>query len=204
MSGMTLRQRVNPNWPAVFLPGSLGLILVWAFASENRKRWFKRGMWLSGGMSVFLMVLLLLLEPLAGPLAKVGMKPQRRGWQGYPQLVEQISRLNPQADQLIFVGHRFTASQFAFHGPDAKRVHLWNNSGHFLSQFDFFNQPEIGKATLIVVERKKASSSGAIPETLKARLGKVTELDELPMHPARDYPRFKIYLADDLEDWILP
>ena len=203
MSCMAFRQRVNPNWPAAFLPASLGLILVWAFTSDARKRWLKRGIWLAGGMSVFLMVLLILLEPMATSLANMGMKPQRRGWQGYPQLVQTINNLTePAADQLIFVGHRFTASQFAFHGPDPKRVHLWNNSGHFKSQFDFFNAPETGKPVVIVVERKKEKSEGELPNEIRALLGEVRELDELPMHPARDYPRFKIYLADTLKDWI--
>lgn len=202
MSVLALRQRVNPNWPAVFLPGSLGLILLWTRASAIRLRWFRRGLILAGILSLGLMLLLPLLGPLANTFAEWGLQPQRRGWLGYPQLVRQTIETHPQADQIIFVGHRFTASQFAYHGADSKRVHLWKTTSYINNQFDFFNSPEIGKAALIVVELKNANSSGAIPTSLLSRLNNVQAVDELPMHPALDFPKFKIYLADSFEDHI--
>jgi len=202
MSGMAFRQRINPNWPAAFLPACLGLILIWAFNQETRKRWLRLATWVGGAFSAFLMVFLLLLEPLAGPLAKLGLEPQRRGWQGYPELVEQTLAMAPEAEQLVFDGHRFTASQFAFHGADPGTVFLWNEEDHAVSQFDFFPPPGAGRPTLVVVERKKASRDGAIPPKLAAKLRDVEQLGELPMHPVRDYPRFTIYLANDLEAWI--
>lgn len=204
MSALALRQRVNPNWPAVFLPGSLALILLWARAESSRLRWFRRGLWLAGILSLAFMVALPLLEPLAGPLAERGIKPQRRGWIGYPQLVQQTIERHPQADQIIFVGHRFTASQFAYHGPDPKRVHLWNPSQQINNQFDFFNPPEIGKPVLVVIERNKKTSNAEIPEALANRLRNPRPLEELPMHPVREFPTFKIYLADSLEAWMNP
>ncbi len=196
MTAMAIRQRINPNWPAVFMPGTLGLIVYWAFNGEARKVWLKRGIVVAGALSLFLMLVLPLLDPFAESLSHVGIRPQRRGWQGYPQLVEQTMALAPEAEQLIFVGHRFTASQFAFHGDNPKHVRLWNDSERTRSQFDFFGEIEGGKRSLIVVERKKASSDGELPVELAEKLDQVTRLDELPMHPARDYPRFTIYLAN--------
>lgn len=201
MSSMTIRQRVNPNWPAVFLYGSLALILLWATASEQRQRWLTRGIRVAIVMSLALMILLPLLGPLAGPLAKIGLQPQRRGWLGYPQLVEQTMQLAPEAQQLVFVGHRFTASQFAYHGPDPKRVYLWNPTDHFRSQFDFFPAPQTGVPTLIVVEQKKDGWASEIPAELRQRLGSLEPLTDLPMHPVREYPRFHIYLASELNSW---
>jgi hypothetical protein len=52
------------------------------------------------------------------------------------------------------------------------------------------------------VELKNANSSGAIPTSLLSRLNNVQAVDELPMHPALDFPNFKIYLADSFEDRI--
>jgi len=201
MSAMALRQRVNPNWPAVFLYGSLALIILWASATASRQRWLRRGLQVAAIMSLALMILLPLLGPLAGPLSKMGLTPQRRGWLGYPQLVEQTMQLAPEAQQLVFVGHRFTASQFAYHGPDPKRVHLWNNAGFFRSQFDFFPAPKLGLPTLIVVEQKKAGWDYQIPEPLQQQLKSVQPLKDLPMHPVREYPRFHIYLASELNSW---
>ncbi|MGB0184433.1 MAG: hypothetical protein ACPF9Q_03290, partial [Opitutales bacterium] len=163
-----------------------------------------RGLWVAGGLSLGIMIILPLLEPLAAPLAEKGIQPQRRGWLGYPQLVQETTARHPQADQIIFVGHRFTASQFAFHGSDPKRVHLWNPTHLINNQFDFFNPPEIGKPALVIVERKRAESSAAIPPPLAARLKNPRLVDELPMHPVREFPTFKIYLADSLEAWMNP
>ncbi|MGB0289847.1 MAG: ArnT family glycosyltransferase [Opitutales bacterium] len=204
MSALALRQRINPNWPAVFLPGSLGLILLWAHAEASRLRWFHRGLWVAGGLSLGVMIILPMLEPLAAPLAEKGIQPQRRGWLGYPQLVQQTTARYPQADQIIFVGHRFTASQCAFHGSDPKRVHLWNPTHLINNQFDFFNPPELGKPALVIVERKRAESNAAIPPPLAAQLKNPRLVDELPMHPVRKFPTFKIYLADNLEAWMNP
>lgn len=198
MSAMAFRQRVNPNWPAVFLYGSLALIVLWSAQSPGRQRWFRRGIKLGAVMSLALMLLLPLLGPLSGAFAKVGIKPQRRGWLGYPQMVAQCSQLAPGARQLIFVGHRFTASQFAYHGADPRRVHLWNDSGRALSQFDFFPPPLPDQPTLVVVEQKKATSQTSLPESLAGRLQNPRPIGDLPMHPARDYPRFHLYLADSI------
>lgn len=202
MSLLTYRQRINPNWPAAFLPASLALILLWANASALRMVWFKRGIWVAGFLSLGAMIFLSLLEPLAPQLAKLGLPPQKRGWQGYPEMVQQTVQQFPQAEQIIFVGHRFIASQFAFHGSDPKRVHLWNPTQSIQNQFDFFNAPEIGLPTLIVVEREQSDRSGALPEALIPLLKNPEAVNELPMHPHRDYPRYKIYLAESLEDWI--
>ncbi|MGC6425168.1 MAG: ArnT family glycosyltransferase [Lentimonas sp.] len=202
MSAMAFRQRVNPNWPAVFLLGSLGMILVWASSAETRMCWLKRGTKLGAILSACLMIFLLFLEPLSQPLADIGIKPQRRGWQGYPQLVEQVASLPDGADQLMFVGHRFAASHFAFYGADPKRVHLWYEDPTVIhNQFYFFDQPEVGKPILIVVERKRERDEGVIPKKLQAMLLGVELLDEFQMHPARDFPRFQVYRADQLLAW---
>lgn len=202
MSLMAFRQRVNPNWPAAFLFGSLGLILCWGFSSAWRKIWLKRGIAVAAAFNLSLLLLLPLLEPLAQPLAKLGLQPQRRGWQGYPQLVAQIEALSTADEPVIFVGHRFTASQFAFHGPDPKRVHLWNGNPVVIqNQLDFFDPPQVGGPVVIVVERKKAHSTGKIPADLQQRLDVTRPLSELPMHPVRDYPRFQVYHAERLLSW---
>ncbi|RPG82949.1 MAG: hypothetical protein CBC33_009930 [Coraliomargarita sp. TMED73] len=199
MSAMAFRQRINPNWPAVFLYGSLALIVLWSAQNAARTRWFQRGVRVAAVISLGLMILLPLLGPLAGQFAKIGIQPQRRGWLGYPEMVAQCSEMAPTAKQLLFVGHRFTASQFAYHGSEPKSVYLWNNSGKTRSQFDFFPTPEADLPTLLVVEQKKATSEASPPEDLASRLDNLKRLGDLPMHPVRDYPRFHIYLADSLQ-----
>ena len=79
MLGLIFRQRVNANWPAVYLLGGLGITLIWAFRTPSRTLWFKRGLYLAATLSLILMTLLPLLEPFAAPLAEKGIKPQRRG-----------------------------------------------------------------------------------------------------------------------------
>jgi len=209
MLGMVFRQRVNANWPAVFLIGGLGLTVFWAFQRDVRRKWFRRGLKVSGVLTALLMVFLLCLEPFSESLAKIGLKPQRRGWQGYPTLTTQIdSHIPKDVTQIVFTGHRFSASQFAFHGKqnlkpnqELKSVHLWNGSDHIRNQFDFFPAPVTGKPVAVIVEQKKPTSSDKIPEKLQACLSDTKEVAQYSIHKAREYPRYKVFLAQKLTQW---
>lgn len=194
---MTLRQRVNPNWPAVFLPGTLGLILMWAFRT-GRERWLRLSMQVAGGFSVFLMIFLLLLEPLSKPLSEIGLKPQLRGWRGYPDMIQRAESMAPEVEQILFVGHRFTASQFAFHLDRARDMHQWNPTGGIVNQFDFFPPLQEGKPTLLVIEQEKPERSASVPIGIEWNPEADQKLGSLPMHPDRDYPLFHIYAIDAL------
>lgn len=195
MSAMTMRQRINANWPAVFMPGTLILITIWCW-QRNHHRWLRWCLGTAAVLSLVMMVVGPLLNPLTGLLARHGILPPRQGWLGYAELSRHIAAAAENDCQVVFVGHRFAASQYAFHRDAAHRTYVWNSTGHPHTQFDFYPPPEAGAPALIVVERRNQESTGQIPDELEVRLHGVEPLMEYPMHFARDYPRFKLYRAE--------
>ncbi len=203
ISLMTSRQSINANWPACFLPSLIALIFIHAKnRSPNYTRWLTLGTWLSGSLSLVIMVFLLMLNTLTGPLAEMGItKPQRRAWIGYPELVDKIKNAVPEAEQIIGDGHRFVLSQIAYLGHYEKNAYQWNQSGKIMNQFDFFGTPSLEKKTAIITERSNAEDLGTVPEKLEALCESIRFVDEFQMHPSREFPRYKIYFVEKLNHY---
>ena len=201
ISLMTFRQSINANWPACFLPSLIALIFIQA-ENRNYAKWLSFGTWLSGGLSITIMAFLVFLNTFTEPLAEMGIvKPQRRGWIGYPQLVHKIKNAVPEGEQIIGDGHRFVLSQIAYLGHFENNAYQWNNSGKIRNQFDFFGAPRLDKKTIIITERSNAQDLGLMPEALEALSDSIQYVDEFPMHPSREFPRYKIYFAEKLNNY---
>lgn len=193
ISAMTLRQEINPNWPAVFIPGLIAAIFI-QNSMYDWRAWFKKAMLPAGILTALIMASLLFLEPLLQPLLV-----QRRTWLGYDQLAHAIRDLAPESTQVIGHGKRFILSQLAFHGNYQTQVYQWNESGKIFNQFDFWGTPNPNEKTLIIVERTNEADLGLIPENLVAQSETLHFLDELPIHPSREFPRYKIYVTESVQ-----
>lgn len=193
MSLMTLRQEVNPNWPAVFIPGLIALIFI-RYSNYNWRTWFKKAMLPAGTLTALIMAALLFLEPLLHPLLV-----QRRAWLGYKELAHTIRDLAPESTQVIGHTKRFILSQLAFHANYRTNVYQWNDSGKIFNQFDFFGSPNPNEKTIVVIERTHEEDPGLVPEKLEAQFKALYFLDELPIHPSREFPRYKIYFTERMQ-----
>lgn len=196
ISLMTLRQSINANWPASFFPGLIAFIFI-ALDTKKTKKWLLTGSYLAALSSLFFAGLFLFLEPLSKPLSKFGIEPQRRGWMGYPEFVQNLSQLAPESEQVIGVSHRFVLSQIAYLGGFQKNTYQWNTEDRILNQFDFFGTPEPNKKTLLIKELKNPEDTGELPSQLTDACDSLEYLGELPFHPIREYPKYKIYFTNN-------
>lgn len=214
MAVMILRQEINPNWPAAFYPAAIALTTWWCLHgnSEKRQRWFFRSIKLGTALSLLVMTLLPLMDAL-------GLPAQRRGWRGYPEFSSTIAstlrelppeKLSSVNNNILVYGHRFTCSQLAFHlrhsseGQAPPSLYLWPKPNVIATQYDFWESLPAGSSALLVMERKKESSREFPEELLTDAFERIEEVTEVSLHPNREYPKFRIFIAHSLKHWPSP
>jgi len=177
---MTLRQRMNGNWPAAFYPAALILLAGWAagrfhpgMVSPKLRRWFRPGIVVGAALA-----LVAYLGPLIIPhtgLAGGDLDPtlRLRGWQ---PLGQEVGRLqtempDPQRTFIYTLGHRYTTSQLAFFTPGHPPVYRWTNPGVIESQYELWPGPQQhdGWSGLVVIPGPNAG----LPPALRRRFRKV-------------------------------
>jgi 4-amino-4-deoxy-L-arabinose transferase-like glycosyltransferase len=196
---LALRQRINPNWPAVFWVPALLLVAAWFAGHLPRpgmpswRRWAMR--------SAFAVVALahgvvpaVLLTSLKGhkKLAEL------RGWR---ETGKQAGRFLDQAPRpgntfVLALGHRYNAAQMAFNMPQHPRVYRFESSGRPMSQYEIWPGPEerIGDDALIFTSKGLPPAVAGCFESVEKR-GRV----EVPLG---DETRFyDVHLGVRLKKW---
>lgn len=195
MTLMTVRQTVNPNWPAVYFSVMIALVAVYF---EGRGRWWKSALGTAAAFSLLMMVAPFGLNLL---YASGKVVPQLRGWAGYPELAAEVDAVRKEGENVIVVGRRFTASQLAFHMRDQPQVWHWNADRRVRSQYDLWPGPEIDEACLLVVETVPGGVlEGGIAEVATGLIF----LKAVPLHKYRPKTEFHLYRADGLDRWPRP
>lgn len=195
MTLMTLRQTVNANWPAVYFSGMIVLVAVYF---GGRGGWWKSALGTAAFFTLLIMVVPFYLDSL---YAGGKVIPQRRGWTGYPELAAEVDGVRRNGENVIVVGHRFTASQLAFHMRGQPRVWHWNEGDRIRSQYDLWPGPDIGEACLLVVETVPGATLQ--DEIADAAVG-LKFLKAVPLHKHRPDTEFHLYRADGLNRWPRP
>lgn len=159
-----LRQRLNPNWPAVFYLSMVVLLVGWAAGSwrvegklDGWRRAFNPGVKLALGLCVATHLGVVALSmgfvglPNFDPTARV------RGWSLLAREIHKARIAIPGGTNLPIIAqsHRYMASELAFYLPDQPRVHLHNPTpGSIRSQYDLWQGPtaHLGGDALLVVQ----------------------------------------------------
>ena len=203
MFAMTLRQDVNPNWPAAYHGGTLALAgIFFAFRGEELTKAWRVSLRIAIGLTALVVVGF----PAAEFLFKVTpLKAQRRTYWGYPELSAKIASHNPEGDHAIILkGHRDGASEFAFNMPDKPEIHVWNENETISHQYDFWAGPEVGTPALLVIEQRSKKKTATVSDRMRESFDNIEFLAEYGLHPSRDYPRFKVYRTSPLKSWPSP
>jgi 4-amino-4-deoxy-L-arabinose transferase-like glycosyltransferase len=169
---MTLRQRINGNWPAVFYLAGFILLAGWAFdhfglrgISPRLRRLFKPGVAVGAALALtaYLLPFVVPQTQLAG--GRFDPTVRLRGWSELGLVVGEIRSAMPAPRKtfLLTLGHRYTTSQLAFYSPEHPPVFRWTESTVIESQYELWPGPEqlAGWDALIVVPGAK---SGLPPE----------------------------------------
>jgi 4-amino-4-deoxy-L-arabinose transferase-like glycosyltransferase len=203
---MTLRQEVNPNWPAVYHGGTLALAgIFYAFRPGNdglTKAW-QTTLRLTVALTSVIFIGFIFAEFL---FANTPLKAQRRTYWGYPELSAKIASHNPEGDHAIILrGHRDGASEFAFNMPGKPEVHVWNERDTIAHQYDFWAGPEVGTPALLIIEQRRKGKDVEITDRMRESFEEFEFLGEYELHPSRGgYPRFLVYRTSPIKSWPSP
>ena len=204
---LALRQEVNENWPGVYYLSALVFAAAWCPAV-----WQKRAMVI--GFAV--VILLHASIPLLGPLGlKGGPSDPLRDARGFAAAGKEIGQLlakvpRPERTFVYVLGHRYNASQLAFHLPQHPRVYRWSPSVIPESQYEIWSSgaDKIGWDAFIIdpvpdnaVDFERRPNLFVRWKNFSAvhRLGTV----EVPLG-AKDTRRFNIWLGTSMRRWPAP
>jgi len=163
MTGLALRQRVNLNWPLVYLPPLILLAVHWSLPGANGHRRLRIGHWLKAGVGVSATLTVIgcaypvTVRSLALEGTKADLTARLRGWEPLAKEVDSALRLlRERSAEPVFVmtvGHRYVTSQLAFHLPGQPRVMRWPSApGQIESQYEVWGglEDRSGENALIV------------------------------------------------------
>ncbi|WP_395746370.1 ArnT family glycosyltransferase [Prosthecobacter sp.] len=175
---LALRQRINPNWPAVFFVPAFVLAAAWLrglppfTAHPGWERWSLRV-----GKTLTFTSYLLLIGILSAPVSFWDATFQHsRSWFGDKATEKALGSIHKLADMLgwreagieaqeylelvpdpqntfvMALGHRYTAAEMGFYMPSHPHAYRWEPSGTVQSQYEIWSGPEerIGFDALIL------------------------------------------------------
>ncbi len=203
---MSLRQRMNPNWPAVFHLGGVLLTVGWLVNStaSPRRRTAWRAAWMSGvGIVALGYALVLAIGPLGLTGHKLDFTRRLRGWEQFGTDVGALkAKLEADGGAPVIVvtyGGRQLASELAFYLPGQPMVWRWTPPGLVDSQYALWKGPlpEWRGARVLLV-----TSEDELPAALTDGLGRLTPLSEI--HSTRTTalpPHLRIFVGENLQAW---
>jgi len=164
MLAMGLRQRINPNWPAVFYASMIVLLTGWAAgrwsldsAWDRWRRAFDPGMKIGVAFAVAVYAVVFVLS--FGLVRLPGLDPtaRLRGWSQLARDVDAARREMPGGMEMLLItqSHRFMTSELAFYLHDQPRVYIYNSNPKAIeSQHDLWETPAVhaGRDALLVVQ----------------------------------------------------
>lgn len=168
--GLALVQRVQPNWPAGFVPAGLVLLCGWALGHVRGIPALRAGPLglrraaIVGAACAALTYLLPYGFGMQG--SRIDPVGRLRGWGELGRVTDAAWRGLPDASMafLITTTGRATASELAFYLPAQPPAFVWNPTGQILSQYDVWAKPrgDRGGAALIVTGPEQALPAGLV------------------------------------------
>lgn len=229
---LSLRQGINPNWPAVYYVPVFILLAAWFQghmpwdAGAGWRRWVVR----TGLVCVVLVHLLVVV--VIGPSSEFwsmvtrkagetfGPKAAARLKKSVGKLGEMVSwnEIGRQAGQWLdkvprpeqtFVltpGYRYDAAQLAFNMPQHPRVYRWEGSGQVMSQYEVWPGPEecLGQDALILAPGVAEQPARPLAPVIADCFERCEILGRIEV-PLGDSKRvFNVYLGHRLLRWESP
>lgn len=206
--GLSLKQRLELNWPAPFFSAGIILVAAWALGHVSLPRlFFSPGQWrlqhAAGVGALFLATtyaLPFVLTPLGLNGSPVDVIVRLRGWEELGEKVGQGIPANADVQpEMIVTAGRAVASELAFYMPQHPHVYLWGENLQPLSQYDIWGGPQQaeGRDLLLVTH-----AGQEVPAALQLAFESVTPLDEVEVlvGPGRSHA-VKIYQGKSFRGW---
>lgn len=208
--GLSMRQAINPNWPAVFYLPAFLLLAAWSCdqlpfsAGAFWKKWPVRV-----GAAVFAFAHLATLVVFTTDLKthpKLGKLQELCGWSETGvqagQFLEKVPR--PSNTFVLATGYRYDAAQLAFSMPQHPRVYRWERSGKVESQYEVWPGPEerLGDDALIFQNGKGVP--GNLFPVISRRFEKVERMGRVEVKLGKKTRVYDVFLGHKLLSWDKP
>ncbi|HCN29376.1 MAG TPA: hypothetical protein DIT64_11610 [Verrucomicrobiales bacterium] len=202
---LSLRQRINPNWPAVFYVPLFILAAAWLegrLPFPPRSAWKKWSLRVAGSVTALLHLALLVifLTDLKGHKKLVEMQGWHETGSQAGAFLDDIP--NPRRAFVLVAGYRYDAAQLAFHMPQQPRVYRWSKTADVESQYEVWPGPEerLGDDALIFQPGKEAPAELKAP--LRACFENAERLGRIETPLGGGHVRyFDVFLARNLLTW---
>lgn len=202
---LALRQRINPNWPAVFYVPLFVLAAAWMEGElpiARRRGWRRWSVRVGAIMTAILHLGLIVIftTGLRGHKKVADL----RGWTEVGEKAQSYFDKVPRPEEtfVLALGHRYSAARMAFYMPSQPRTYRYEASGFPQSQYEVWPGPEerLGEDALILMP---TSVEGAELETGVGenfenveRLGTIV----VPLGPKSKWI-FEVFLGKNLQSW---
>ncbi|MGW8161255.1 MAG: ArnT family glycosyltransferase, partial [Desulfobulbales bacterium] len=205
---LSLRQRINANWPAVYYQAGYALVAAWACQPRivngirpGLRRLFPAAVYSGLCLTIltYFLAFFVAFSWLGG--GKYDPTARLRGWARLGDKISALIAHAPVPSRIFLVAdQRQTVSEMAFYVDNQPRVYEWNSPGGFVqSQYDLWPGPDdkIGWDSIIVLRNGRTPA----PELQQSfrEMKPLTEI-RIPLGKAgaREY---SVYLGVDLLRW---
>lgn len=201
---LALRQRINPNWPAVFYVPAFILAAAWmqgllgAAAHPAWRRWSLR-IGAAFVLVIHLAMPVVFLTQLKGHKKLSDLRGWKEAGEQAGAFLEKVPRKNNTF--VLALGHRYTAAQFAFYMPQHPRTYRWEPSGVPMSQYEVWPGPEerIGDDALIIYPGTATPAPLIAP--IAERFEKIEPLGRIEVPLGAVNRSFDVFLGRNLLNW---
>lgn len=203
---LSLKQALNPNWPAPLYLSALILAAAWLLEKAPRRRWIRAALVTGLVMLLLTYIIPVSIKPLGLEGSKIDPAHRLRGWRELAAAVHEVRKEhNTLADEEFFIfstGARRPVSLMALYLPDRPLIQRWKRSKSVKSQYDLWAGPvdQLGKNGLVLTEETQGPEH--FPEELARVFEKVEYLDtvRVPYRKTRVHV-YHLYRASDLKAW---
>ena len=205
---LSLRQGINPNWPATYYPAGMVFLSAWAFDKfgvagklAGWRKAFRPGVYIGAGMALIVYILAFTLGPAGLPLKLNDPTKRMRGWSEFAAIVSTCRADLPDKDRtFIMATSRQYCAEIAFYGEGNPVTYRWpGEDGIIGTQYEIWNGPEDKKGwnALIVQETR-----WPLPDGLVNSFREVERMGDYSVEiSARDRRDFSIYVGRELISW---
>lgn len=205
---MGLRQRINPNWPAVFYVTATTLVVAWAAGKwslnlklDSWRRAFGPGLKLGVGLAIAVYVLVTVFSIGIVKIPGIDPSARLRGWSTIARDIQNARDELPEGLMVITQSHRFLASELAFYLPDQPRVYIYNSDPEIIgTQHDLWENPStrLGEDALIIVQGETREVTEGLANRFES-----TEMLQILSYPQlrRNQQKFSLFIGRNLQRW---
>ncbi|PQO43534.1 ArnT family glycosyltransferase [Blastopirellula marina] len=205
---LSLKQRIELNWPAPVFPAGIILCVGWALQKAEIPFPLAAGAFHLRRAVVAGAVFTLATYALPFALGMFGLVGSKvdpivrlRGWEELGQIVgQEIKKAGIDDNALIVTtGGRVSTAELAFYLPNQPRVYSWKSDDQVMSQYDVWGGPEqvAGRTAVLVTPVYQD-----VPPELAAAFSNVTKISRVTVaiNETRKH-EFDLYRADNFAYW---